>query len=230
VSKNVGEDSGGTPVGRRIALGMLGLGALGVVFGRQAASVVNRTVGALPGVSGALPGAGGFQIYSVVEGQPKWDAKTYRLTVDGLVSHPMSLSLTDIAALPQTHMTKDFHCVTGWVVNQVPWSGVLLSDLLRMSQPKPEALALKFSSFDGVYTETLTLPQAHRPDMLITTHMYGKPLAQEHGAPVRLIAAPMYGYKSIKWLNHIEVVTETAEGYWEDDGYPVDAWIGGTSA
>ena len=49
----------------------------------------------------------------------------------------------------------------------------------------------------------------------------------DHGGPVRLYVAPMYGYKSIKWMNRIEVTNEVVPGYWEDNGYPVDAWIGG---
>jgi DMSO/TMAO reductase YedYZ molybdopterin-dependent catalytic subunit len=39
----------------------------------------------------------------------------------------------------------------------------------------------------------------------------------------------MYGYKSIKWLNRIEVTNKVVEGYWEDEGYQADAWIGGSA-
>ena len=123
-------------------------------------------------------------------------------------------------------MTKDFQCVTGWRVRDVPWSGVLLSDLLTKAQADRTAAAVHFSSFDGVYTESLTMSQAHRSDMLIATHMYGQPIPQEHGAPVRLVAAAMYGYKSIKWLSGITVASTVITGYWEDDGYDVDAWVG----
>jgi DMSO/TMAO reductase YedYZ molybdopterin-dependent catalytic subunit len=56
--------------------------------------------------------------------------------------------------------------------------------------------------------------------------MYGKPVTRAHGGPVRLYVAPMYGYKSLKWLDSIEVVPAVVPGYWERLGYDVDAWIG----
>ena len=50
-----------------------------------------------------------------------------------------------------------------------------------------------------------------------------------HGAPVRLYAAPMYGYKSAKWLSRIEVTEKVIPGYWEERGYDTDAWVGGSN-
>ena len=69
----------------------------------------------------------------------------------------------------------------------------------------PEATALRFFSADGAYTESLTLSQAHLPDILVADKMLGANVTSDHGGPVRLYVAPMYGYKSIKWLNRIEV-------------------------
>jgi DMSO/TMAO reductase YedYZ molybdopterin-dependent catalytic subunit len=142
------------------------------------------------------------------------------------VANPLSLSLEDIAALPQTQMTKDFQCVTGWRVDDVPWSGVLLSDLLAEAGADLSATALRFFSFDGAYTESLTMPQALRPDVLVATSMFGAPVTRQHGGPVRLYVAPMYGYKSLKWMSGIEVVDDVVPGYWEVRGYDIDAWVG----
>jgi DMSO/TMAO reductase YedYZ molybdopterin-dependent catalytic subunit len=219
--------STGTPVGRRIVLGMIGLGAVGVAAGRWLSQGVGDVVAqAAPGLAGVIPAAGGFRIYTVTSGYPDYDPATYRLKVTGLVQNDMSLSLADLAALPQTQMTKDFQCVTGWRVEDVPWSGVLLRDLLSVAGVEDGAAALKFTSFDGVYTESLTLDQGMRSDILIATTMYGAPLEQKHGAPVRLYVVPMYGYKSLKWLDGIEVGRTVEPGYWENLGYDVDAWIG----
>jgi DMSO/TMAO reductase YedYZ molybdopterin-dependent catalytic subunit len=92
---------------------------------------------------------------------------------------------------------------------------------------------VRFWSFDGVYTETLTLPQAERDDVLIAHRMLGKPVTREHGGPVRLYVAPMYGYKSLKWLERVEVVRAldhpTDPGDWERLGYDVDAWVGASN-
>ena len=59
--------------------------------------------------------------------------------------------------------------------------------------------------------------------------MLGADVTADHGGPVRLYVAPMYGYKSIKWLNRIEVTDKVVDGYWEGYGYPADAWIGGSA-
>lgn len=221
------DEQPGTPVGRRIVLGMIGLGVVGIAAGRWLSEGVSDVVAATaPGLSSILPAAGGFRIYTVTAGYPSYTAADYRLSVTGHVDNEMSLSLDDLAGLKQTQMTKDFQCVTGWRVNDVPWSGVLLSDVLDAAGVEAGATALRLSSFDGAYTESLTLEQARRPDMLVATTMYGKPLEDKHGAPVRLVAAPMYGYKSIKWLNAIEVTNKVIPGYWEELGYDVDAWVG----
>jgi|GEM_PF-106631 len=220
----------GAPVGRRIVLGMVGLGALGIIFGRTASQAVNSSVAtAAPGLSGVLPGTGGFRIYTVTNGYPEYNVDKYRLTVTGLVSTPLSLSLADLTELPQTGMTKDFQCVTGWRVDDVPWSGVLLSDVLNAAGADLTAEALRFTSFDGAYTESLTMEQGLRPDVLVATTMFGQPITEEHGAPVRMYVAPMYGYKSIKWLSGIEVGEKVVPGYWEERGYAVDAWVGNSN-
>lgn len=217
----------GTPVGRRIVLGMVGLGVVGVAAGKWLSEGVSDVVASTaPGLAGVIPAAGGFRIYTVTNGFPDHDPARYRLTVTGLVGSELSLSLDDLAALPQTQMTKDFQCVTGWRVEDVPWSGVLVRDVLFAAGIEPDAAALRLTSFDGVYTESLTLEQALRDDMLVATTMYGKPLEVKHGAPVRLVAAPMYGYKSIKWLDGIELGRTVIPGYWENLGYDVDAWVG----
>jgi DMSO/TMAO reductase YedYZ molybdopterin-dependent catalytic subunit len=214
-------------VGRRVVLGMVALGAVGVAAGKWLSQGVSDVVASTaPALADVLPAAGGFRIYTVTPGYPEMDRATYRLAVTGLVDKELSLSLDDLAQLPQTGMTKDFQCVTGWRVEEVPWSGVLLKDVLAAAGVESGATALRFTSFDGAYTESLTLDQGKRPDVLVATQMLGGPIQEQHGAPVRLYVAPMYGYKSLKWLGGIEVSNKVTPGYWEERGYDVDAWIG----
>ena len=225
-----------TPVGRRALLGMLGLGAAGISWGARVQSALDRalrpvTLNDSTGLSSFLPTAGRFRIYSVTGGLPKRSDAAYRLTVDGAVGRPRTFTLADVrSSLPQTEMTKDFQCVTGWRVADVVWRGVLLADVLDAAQARPGATHVRFWSFDGVYTETLTMEQARRDDVLVAHEMLGAPVTREHGGPVRLYVAPMYGYKSLKWLDRIEVVTSldapTDPGYWENLGYDTDAWVG----
>ena len=143
-----------------------------------------------------------------------------------MVDRPATLSFDDLQALPQTTVTADFQCVTGWRVANTRWDGVLLSDLLDHVGADPAAAALRFFSYDGAYTESLTMEQARRPDVLIATALNQSPIERDHGGPARLLVAPMYGYKSCKWLSEVRVVDGVVPGYWEQLGYDVDAWVG----
>jgi DMSO/TMAO reductase YedYZ molybdopterin-dependent catalytic subunit len=223
-------------VGRRALLGMLGVGGLGILFGAKVQSGLERVLRPITdndatGLSAFLPTSGRFRIYTVTGTLPKRTEAEYRLAVDGHVERPAAYDLAALrSGLPQTALTRDFQCVTGWRVHDVPWRGVKLADLLEDAGARPGATHVRFRSFDGVYTETLTMEQALRDDVLVAHEMQGKPVTREHGGPVRLYVAPMYGYKSIKWLDRIEVVTaldeRTDPGYWENLGYDTDAWVG----
>jgi DMSO/TMAO reductase YedYZ molybdopterin-dependent catalytic subunit len=228
------------PVGRRALLGMFGLGAAGILWGAKAQSGLDRllrpiTLNDQTGLTSFLPSSGRFRIYSVTGSLPSRTADEYRLTVDGHVDRPATLTFADVRdRLPQTELTRDFQCVTGWRVEDVAWKGVRLADLLDEVGARPDATHVRFWSFDGAYTETLTMGQARRDDVLVAHRMLGKPVTREHGGPVRLYVAPMYGYKSLKWLERIEVTTALDEptdpGYWERLGYDVDAWVGDSNA
>lgn len=220
------ERAKGSPVGRRVVLGMLGLGAAGVAVGASVQDRVSKALAPVGPIGDVLPAAGGFRYYSVTYGVKKHSAGTHRVTVGGLVERPRAFRLADLARLPQTALDRDFQCVTGWRVPNVHWVGVALPDLLDAVGVSPQATAVKFTSFDGVYTESLTLEQARRKDVLVATQMDGKPVTHDHGGPTRLYVAPMYGYKSLKWLGGIELTDKVEPGYWENLGYDVDAWVG----
>ncbi|MDX3093247.1 molybdopterin-dependent oxidoreductase [Streptomyces sp. ME01-24h] len=224
-------DGKDTPVGRRVVLGMLGLGALGVALGGRAQdgldSALSKVAGKDPtGLSGLLPGGGGFRIYNVADSVPHRDSTDYRLTVSGLVDRKAVHSLADLRAMPQTRLVRDVQCVTGWRVPGTPFEGVRLSHLLDLAGVREGAGAVRFTCFDGVYSESLTLEQARRDDVLVALRMQDEPVTAAHGGPVRLYVAPMYFYKSAKWLSGIEVTSDVRPGYWEHHGYDVDAWVG----
>ena len=221
----------GAPVGRRVVLGMLAAGAAGVVWGAPVQRLFARVTAPLvakdgTGLLSLFPGSGGFRIYSVVGFLPQRSKADYKLAVQGLVDRPATYSFADVGGMPPTRLTRDFQCVTGWRVDDVKWVGVKLSVLLDAAGVQPGARAVTFGSFDGVYTESLTLEQARRDDVLVVYEMQGEPITAAHGGPVRLLVAPMYGYKSLKWLDRIEVVDRVEPGYWERRGYDVDGWVG----
>ncbi len=219
------------PIGRRIIIGIVALGCAGIVFGESVQRVVGRAITKInpsgSGIASLFPGANTFRIYTVTGSLPSESTKAYTLKVGGLVNRPATYSYNDLLAMPSVRLDKDFQCVTGWRVPNVHWQGVLLSHILDMSQVQTSAKAVLFKSFDGVYTESLTLDQARRSDVIVAYEMLGdRPISSEHGGPVRLYVAPMYGYKSCKWLSEIEVSDRVVPGYWENLGYDVNAWIG----
>lgn len=218
----------GRPVGRRIVLAMLGLGAAGVAVGPAVQRGLSGVRSALSRVApGTVPDARGFRYFSVVGSVPRKDAANYRLTVGGLVDRPATYTLDQLAALPQTTVVHDAVCTDGWQVDDVPFTGVRLGDLLDAAGVQGTGTAVWFTCFDGAYSESLTLEQARRPDILVALRMFDEPVPHDSGGPVRLFVAPMYFYKSAKWLSGIEVTEEVEQGYWEDYGYPVDGWLPG---
>jgi DMSO/TMAO reductase YedYZ molybdopterin-dependent catalytic subunit len=214
-------------VGRRVFLGLAGVAAVGVVIGNKVQNFLGNAVGS--GLGGLLPFGDRFRIYSITGTYPKIKPSDYRLKVSGLVQRPMTFTLADLQAMPVTSFVKTFQCVTGWRVPDVHWEGVLLSHLLDTVGVKPGAVALTFESYDNADSESLTLDQAHLPDVIVAYSMLGAPVTTEHGGPVRLYVAPMFGYKSLKWLSAIRVVNVVQPGFWEYNGYPVNGWLDGTT-
>jgi DMSO/TMAO reductase YedYZ molybdopterin-dependent catalytic subunit len=227
---SIGGAARGAPVGRRVFIGLVGVGAAGILFGARVQDWLERAVGPLiskdgTGLASLLP-IGRFRIYTVTDSLPSRSRADYKLRVDGLVDQPFDLSYQDLVAMPPTKLTRDFQCVTGWRVPEVKWQGVRLADLLDRAGVQATATALRFHSFDGTYTESLTLEQARRKDVIVAYEFEGSGLSDEHGGPVRLYVAPMYGYKSCKWLDRIELTKRVEAGYWEVRGYDVDGWVG----
>ncbi|MEU8727198.1 molybdopterin-dependent oxidoreductase [Streptomyces antimycoticus] len=224
--------SGGAPVGRRAMLGMLGAGTAGLAAAPYlqrgwenflaAASEVDAT-----GLTGLLPNTGGFRYYSVVGSVPHKNESNYELTVGGLVQKPKTYTLADLRAMPQTRVVHDVVCTDGWRVEKTPFDGVKLADILDDAGVRSPGAAIRFTCFDGAYTESLTLEQARRSDVLVALNMQDKPISHDHGGPVRLYVAPMYFYKSAKWLSGISVTDKVVPGYWEERGYAVDGWLDG---
>ena len=232
---DVPEPKGRTkPLGRRVFLGVVGAGVLGTVLGNE----LQRIVGAITspftnssggGLGALIPGASRFRLYTVTGSYPIIERRRYTLEVDGLVERQLRLSYDDLMSLPRTELTRDFQCVTGWRVPNVKWAGVRLGDVIDLARPSGDANAVEFTSYDGLYTESLTMDEAHRGDVLVAYEMLGGPITFEHGGPVRLYVAPMYGYKSAKWLRSISLARRATPGFWEQQGYDVEAWVGASN-
>jgi DMSO/TMAO reductase YedYZ molybdopterin-dependent catalytic subunit len=209
--------------GRRTFLGVTAVGLSSLLWGKPVwQAISNPLQQALP--PGLVPS--GWRIYTVASSMPTFDHSTWRLRIEGLVDQPQTLSYSDLRSLPRAEQVSTFHCVTGWSVNDVHWAGVRFNDLLAAAAPKATASVLEFVSSEIPYVDTLTLEQAKLGDAMLAYEMDGKPLAREHGAPVRVVIPEMYGYKNVKWVERIVLKDTVEPGYWEQRGYDVDAWVG----
>lgn len=163
--------------------------------------------------------------YTVTNGFPKMTLDRYQLQVTGHILKPTTLEWSDIQALPKYMETTDFHCVTGWSVAGVHFAGVHLSQLVSLVTPNSSVKYVNFYSFDGRYTESLKLAEALDPSVLLAYQMDGQPIRQEQGFPLRLVVPKMFGYKSIKWVNRVDFSETPRQGYWEQYGYPNEAYF-----
>ena len=137
------------------------------------------------------------------------DFAEWRLTIDGLVARPLSLSLAEIRRLPARSQITMHVCEEGWSFI-AEWTGVALSDLLTRAGIKPSARYVVFHPFDR-WWDSVDMADAWHPQTLLAYGMNGRPLPPGHGAPLRLRVARQLGYKNIKYLSRIQVV-DTLEG------------------
>lgn len=211
---------------RYSALGVLGSFVALAVGGRRPAETL-LALGSKAKKGSAIPPFPEY--YTVTGSYPALKEQTYRLQIDGLVGKPLTLTLADLKAMPQERIARNFQCVTGWVVPNLMFTGVSLREVIRSVAPTSDAKYVTFFSADGVYTESLTMAQATVSDVLLLYAINGEPLPVQQGYPLRLFVPEMYGYKSIKWLNRIRFDATRVDGYWEQNGYPANAYIGGAT-
>jgi DMSO/TMAO reductase YedYZ molybdopterin-dependent catalytic subunit len=152
----------------------------------------------------------------------------WRLDVMGLVDNPLSLSLDEVATLPQRTQITRHDCVEGWsAIGE--WTGPQLSRLLDLAQVTEDANFIIFHCADelngAAYYESIDMADAYHPQTIIAHRLNGEPLPIRNGAPLRLRIERQLGYKHAKYLTGIEAVASLDRvgggkgGYWEDRGY-----------
>ena len=149
--------------------------------------------------------------------EPKIDIDTWEIRIFGLVEREMTLNWEQFSALQWTTTLADFHCVTQWSQLDNTWEGVTFSDLIAPAGPKPGAKFVMAHCYGG-YSTNLSLSLA-MGEGLLTHKQDGAPLGMSHGWPLRLILPSIYGWKSAKWVNGIELMANDRPGFWEQRGY-----------
>lgn len=149
---------------------------------------------------------------------PPVSRERWRLDVYGAIETPVFWTFDEFIAQKQARFTSDIHCVTTWSRYDNEWEGLATRELLAACQPREDARFVVLHSYDG-YTTNLALEDFAAEDALLAHSWSGKPLSEEHGGPVRLVVPHLYFWKSAKWLQAIEFLTEDAPGFWEVRGY-----------
>lgn len=137
---------------------------------------------------------------------PAIDTASYQLKIHGLVEKPQSFSIGDLRRFPQESQASRLKCVQCWSA-RTNWGGFRFPHVLELVKPLRTAKAVRFDCADKWY-EYFSLQDLASPRVILALDMAGKPLADRHGAPLRLIDPGRYGYKSAKLITAIEFVAE----------------------
>ena len=138
---------------------------------------------------------------------PAIDQKIYQLKAGGLVDSPQSFSVADLRRFTHASQSSRLKCVQCWSA-RAEWGGFRFAELLERLKPKKTAKAVRIECADKWY-EYFSIQDLLSPRVMFAMDMNGQPLADRHGAPLRLIDPSRYGYKSAKLITSIEF---TAEG------------------
>jgi len=149
---------------------------------------------------------------------PDWTRDDVRLVVTGLVGQRLVLGHADLEEIGAVERTRDFHCVTTWSRLDNTWTGVRVADVLDRAEVRPEATHAVVSGHPA-YSTNLALADLAADDVLLAWAHDGRPLAREHGGPLRLVVPHLYGWKSVKWVTELRLLDRDVRGYWEERGY-----------
>lgn len=125
---------------------------------------------------------------------------------------------SEIMNLPQSDFHLDFHCVTRWSRLDMDWTGIKVTDFMKLVELDEKATHVMLHSF-GDYTTNLTLEEFIREDNFFAHTVFGEPLSEDHGGPMRVVVPHLYAWKSAKWISGLEFLDHEELGFWERNGY-----------
>ncbi len=159
----------------------------------------------------------------------EFNPRPWTVSIEGEVQRPKVYDIDELIRLiPTEERIYRLRCVEGWS-KVVPWSGIPLCEVLKLADPTGKAKFVEFVSIvrpeimigqrhptmPWPYTEGLRIDEAMHPLTLLAFGMYGKPLPNQNGAPLRLIVPWKYGFKSIKAIAKIRLVSYQPVSSWQ---------------
>jgi len=158
--------------------------------------------------------------------------RPWEIEVDGEVEKPMTIGIDDLLKkMPLEERLYRHRCVEAWSMT-VPWSGFELSKFIELAKPTNDAKYMRFETFEDKsiapgqkqfwypwpYVEGITMEEAMNEMTFMVTGAYGKPVAKQMGAPLRLALPWKYGFKHIKSIKKISFTKERPVSFWEELG------------
>jgi sulfoxide reductase catalytic subunit YedY len=184
-----------------------------------------------------ITGYNNFYEWGLDKGDPKvnanrgWKTEPWTIQIGGLCGKPGTYDVNELVKTIGGIEQRNYRhrCVEAWSM-VIPWDGFPLAKLVAMAEPKAEAKFLKFTSFldpkncpgqqsedfHWPYTEGLTLAEATNELAFLATGIYGKPLQNQNGAPIRLVAPWKYGFKGAKSLVRIDFAADQPKTLWNE--------------
>ncbi|TMM46871.1 protein-methionine-sulfoxide reductase catalytic subunit MsrP [Colwellia ponticola] len=175
----------------------------------------------------------GAQKHQPAELAQHFNVDPWQLTVSGECDHPITLDYDDLTSLfPLEERIYRLRCVEAWSM-VIPWIGFSLAQLLQKVSPKSSAKYVVFQTLDDAkqmpgqddrrlgggitfpYVEGLRIDEAMNPLTLMSVGLYGKTLPPQNGAPIRLVVPWKYGFKSIKSIVSIKLVSKQPKTTWQ---------------
>jgi len=160
----------------------------------------------------------------------KLKIRPWTVTFDGLVEEERTVDFdTLVRAMPLEERVYRHRCVEAWSMI-VPWSGFPLAALVDYAKPLSSAKYVRFETFldpkmasgqrqgwyPWPYVEGLTMAEATNELAFMVTGAYGKPLARQFGAPIRLHTPWKYGFKAVKSVVKVSFTDERPVSFWEE--------------
>lgn len=174
--------------------------------------------GSIAGLTPEVTPLQNFYIVDEAVDDPRVTISQWQLTVRGHVERPLTLGYDQVRALPAVDQYATLMCISyepgDDLLGNAKWRGVRLADLLKQAGVKEGATEVVLRSVDN-FDESFPIAKALEPTTLLAYAMDEMSLPIEHGSPLRALVPGHYGYKNVKWLTDIEVITGTHQGYWE---------------
>lgn len=192
---------------QRVGRAMIGWVKAGMEWGDPKRTYSEKQISPFFWPNGKLPDS---EVYRRLSAN---DWADYSLRIEGLVAHPVELSLADLRALPKREQITQHFCIQGWS-GIAKWGGVAMSDVLDMVEPSPSAQWVVFYSFaegpeEGAhvhYYDCHRIAHMRHELTILAYEMNGEVLNEAHGAPLRLRNELELGFKQVKWIEGIEFV------------------------